>query len=438
MISSGAELTYAECRDRAEALALALRERGIDRFGAYLSDPADVLLALSASSAIGAEACIYSTELDEAGVEATAEAFDHEVVLTDEGSGLLIAQAQRIDELAPSGNAGLGPVPEHTPVLILTTGTTGEPKGARHDWRRLVETVRHPDERPGERWLLAYNLNQFAGIQVVLHALVSGATLVAAPTRRPADVIETVREHEVTSVSATPTFWRLLAGSLDEESARELPLRQITLGGEAVPGALIERLRRFFPEAKISQIYGATEFGTAVSVRDGRPGLPLSVLERDDDAPVQLRIVDGELQVRTKIGMEGYYKGGDATEGWRPTGDLVEIRGDRIMFVGRNTEIINVGGAKVHPLPIEEAASAVEGVALASAYGRPNPVTGQIVALDVVPEPGIDEDELEERLRAQLEEALPPQSRPRRIQFVEELEIRGNKLARLGAHGDDS
>jgi acyl-coenzyme A synthetase/AMP-(fatty) acid ligase len=68
-----------------------------------------------------------------------------------------------------------------------------------------------------------------------------------------------------------------------------------------------------------------------------------------------------------------------------------------------------------------------------TAYGRHNPVTGQIVALDVVPEPGVDPAELEEEIRAACEEALPPQSQPRAIRFVDELEIRGSKLARFGA-----
>src|SRR5207302_1178764 len=74
---------------------------------------------------------------------------------------------------------------------------------------------------------------------------------------------------------------------------------------------------------------------------------------------------------------------------WRPTGDLVEIRDDRIHFVGRKTEIINVGGAKVHPLPVEEAVCSVPGVQLAAVYGRPNAVTGPIVAVDLVPAPAV-------------------------------------------------
>lgn len=430
IISADRSLSYAACVERADGLARGLRDRGVERFGCALEDPADVLLVLAASSAVGSEACLYTRGIDADGVDALAATFAHGAVVVDPGMALAGTRALTPDELAvPEGEPPAEPA--RAPVLVLTTGTTGHQRAVRHDWARLVKAVGHADAEPGARWLLAYNLAQFGGIQVLLHALVSRATLVAASSRRPGDAIAAMVEHGVTRASATPTFWRLLAGSLDADAARELSLEQITLGGEAVQASLLERLRLFFPDAHISQIYGATEFGTAVSVRDGRPGLPLSVLDRGEDASVRLRIVDGELQMRSRVGMQGYHGEGDAGEDWRGTGDLVEVRADRIHFVGRRSEIINVGGAKVHPLPIEEAASAVDGVELAAAYGRANPVTGQIVALDVVAAPGADTGAIEAAVRAACA-ALPAAARPRRIRFVEAMETRGNKLSRPG------
>jgi acyl-CoA synthetase (AMP-forming)/AMP-acid ligase II len=423
--------SYSSCLARAEAVARGLREQGVDRFGCALSAHADLIVAAVAASAVGAEACLYPRDLDPAGLDRFAERFAHPVVLTDQSVSLESARSVTLDELLTADGPEL-PAPESAPVLILTTGTTGDQKGARHDWARLAQAVRHPDERPGTRWLLAYNLNQFAGIQILLHALRSAATLVVPPTRGAQDVIAAVREHRVTHVSATPTFWRLLVGQLDEARAAELPLQQITLGGEAAPEGLIERLHALFPAARISHVYAGTEFGSAVSVRDGRSGLPLSVLERSEDADVRLRIVDGELQIRSRVGMLGYHQGADDDSEWRPTGDLVEVRGDRIHFVGRTTEIINVGGAKVHPLPVEELACSVPGVNLAAVYGIPSPVTGQIVAIDVVPDPGVDPDELKGRLRAAWRQ-LPAAGRPRRMRIVPELEILGNKLMRREA-----
>lgn len=432
VISPQGQTSYAECLERAEAIAAGLAEREIDRFALLASDPAEVVAALAAATAIGAEPCVYPQELDDARLAKLSTDFDHEVLVADRWpvAGLASpasADVLNLDELAGGGEAAAAQ--PGAPILILTTGTTGDQKGVRHTWERLARAVRKPDDRPGTRWLLAYNLNQFAGIQILLHVLISGSTMVAPPSRRPRDLIETIREHEVTHLSATPTLWRLLIGSLDDRTAADLPLEQITLGGEASDDQLLGRLRELFGDARITHVYAGSEFGSAIAVGDGRAGLPLSVLERGEDSPVQVRIEDGELQLRSRAGMLGYFEGADTEDEWVATGDMVEVHGDRIHFVGRRSEIINVGGAKVHPLPIEELVCGIEGVEIAAAYGRPNPVTGQIVALDVVAAAGADPSELEAAIRAACE-ALPRPGRPRRIRFVPELEIRGNKLIR--------
>lgn len=419
-----ATLTYADVLHASEALARGLHHRSIERF-ACLGEAVDVLTLLCASTATGAEACVYPNAADDATIEEYAELFGHDVVVTTRSTSRATVAPEEI--AAPDRD--LPPRPERTPVLILTTGTTGTPKAVRHDWARLVNAAKSIDPRPGTRWLLAYNLNQFAGVQVLIHVLRSRATLVVPPSFQPRDAVGVIRELGVTHVSATPTFWRLAVAMLDEAGARELPLEQITLGGEAVPAPLLERLSALFPSARISQVYASTEFGSSVSVRDREIGLPASVLDRAEDADVQMRIVDGELQTRSRVGMLGYYGEDDADTDWRATGDLVELRGDRIVFVGRTSDIINVGGVKVHPLPVEEIVGRVADVHAARVYGRSNPVTGQIVAVDVVPRPGTDTERLDDEIRDACE-ALPPAARPRRIRFVDALEMRGHKIVR--------
>jgi acyl-CoA synthetase (AMP-forming)/AMP-acid ligase II len=207
-------------------------------------------------------------------------------------------------------------------------------------------------------------------------------------------------------------------------------VRQVTLGGEAVPAPLLGQLRQTFPNANISQVYAASEFGSSGSMRDGRSGLSLDVLDRDDSADISMKIVDGELWVRSRVGMLGYY-GEDPVkaDSWRPTGDLVEIVGDRILFRGRSSEIINVGGVKVHPLPIEERVGAVAGVDMARVFGRPNAMTGSIVAIEVVAAPGADTDMIGVAIRAACAD-LPAAARPRSIRFVDTVAMAGNKIVR--------
>ncbi len=431
IISPTGSVTYEECVSRSEALARGLHVRSIERFACMVDEVRELVALLCAASASGSEACVYPDTLDEQSIERLAQRLDHSVLVTDHSLALERPRPVILDGLA-AHDSSLPPRPERTPALILTTGTTGHFKAARHDWARLVEATKRADEPPRARWLLAYNVHQFAAIQVVLHVLVNRATLAVPASRRATDIVAAIRDLGITHVSGTPTFWRLLLGALDPRVAETLPIQQITLGGEAVPEFLLVRLRGLFPRARISQIYGATEFGTSVSVRDEHSGLPASVLARGDDADVQFRIVDGQLHVRSHIGMDGYWGEKSVTAEWRPTGDLVEVRDDRIYFVGRAGDTINVGGVKVHPLPVEDRVAAVAGVQLGRAYGRSNPVTGQIVVLDVVPAAGADRAALEERIREACA-SLPPAARPRRIRFVDELDVRGHKIARVDA-----
>jgi acyl-CoA synthetase (AMP-forming)/AMP-acid ligase II len=410
------------------AFARGISARRIDRFACDLGDVGDLVPLLCASSMVGSEACVYPAGLDEATIADYLSSFDQRVFVTDREVGRG-AEVIPPSALASAGDGAVSRFGDGAPAMILTTGTTGKPKGVRYDWSNLIAAIRHPDDTPGARWLLAYNLNQFAGIQVLLHVLASAATLVVPVSNQPRDAVVAMRDLGVTHVSATPTFWRFVISLLDEQVARQMPLKQITLGGEPSPGPLLEALRGFFPNAKISHVYAGTEFGPVVSVRDGRPGLPLTVLERGDDAAIQLKVIDGELMVRSRVGMRGYFGGDDVDEGWRPTGDLVEVTEDRILFVGRTSDVINVGGVKVHPLPVEEVAASVEGVELARAYGRPSPVTGEIVALDVVAKPGADKDAVERALRVAAE-SLAPAARPRRIRFVDQIDVRGHKILR--------
>jgi acyl-CoA synthetase (AMP-forming)/AMP-acid ligase II len=239
-----------------------------------------------------------------------------------------------------------------------------------------------------------------------------------------------MRAHGVDHASATPTYWRFLLAELRADGGPVPELRQITLGGEAVPAPVLAELTRVFAGAKISQVYAASEFGSTGSVRDGRHGLSLEVLSRGADADVAMKIVDGELWVRSRIGMLGYY-GEEPVDpdAWRPTGDLVDVVDDRIVFRGRTSEVINVGGVKVDPLPIEERVGGVEGVDMARVHGRSNPMTGAIVAVEVVAAPGADHDAIAAAIRAACAD-LPAAARPRSIKFVESVSMAGDKIVR--------
>jgi acyl-coenzyme A synthetase/AMP-(fatty) acid ligase len=189
-------------------------------------------------------------------------------------------------------------------------------------------------------------------------------------------------------------------------------------------------------------VYASTEFGSITSVRDGKPGLAVSSLHSESNPESNVRVEDGELWVRAGAGLLGYAGGspnadsdaepsGESGE-WRRTGDLVEIVDDRVMFRGRKSEVINVGGVKVHPLPVEDRITALDSVALARVFGRPNKLTGAIVATEIVPVGGVERADVD-AIRAQIKAAvadLPRAWQPRSVTFVDAIETKGGKTIR--------
>lgn len=428
--------TYGQLADDAVGVAAALTERGIRRFAIADVEAATVLPLLAGASLVGAEACQYPPDAPD-DLRSLVERFDHDVLVTDRDdlAGLtsqVLPTAALLAGADPGSSVQVDTTPPDgvRPHLVLTTGTTGAPRGVRHDWNRLVRGTSRVRSAPDERWLLAFGLHQFAGLQVLLHVAAAGSVLVAPAPRRPIEGLEAMRALGVTHASATPTYWRFLVAQLRSDGGAVPALRQVTLGGEAIPGPLLGELRETFSDAAVSQVYAASEFGSTGSMRDGRPGLSVDVLDRGDDADVDMRIVDGELWIRSRTGMLGYHGEPEIdADGWRATGDRVEVEGDRVLFRGRTSEIINVGGVKVHPLPIEDRVAAVEGVVMARVYGRPNAMTGAIVALEVVAAPDSDLTALKSALKAACAD-LVPAARPRSITFVDDIATTGSKILR--------
>lgn len=418
---------YDELLQRAESAAGYLITNGIDRVAVATYDAAHVIAALAGASLAGAEACVYPPEPPDR-IEQLAARFGHECLISDRDD---LGQAGRIVPVQELINArpGEGPLPPGRPHLVLTTGTTGEPRGVRHSWTRLVRRYESVTSAPGHRWLLCYGTHQFAGLQVLLHVLAIGAPLIAVTPRRPVEGLAAMRRHQANHASATPTYWRHVLLELAGDGGPVPPLQQITLGGEAADAALLARLQEVFPTAAVSHVYAASEFGSTSSIRDGVNGLPVDAL-RAHASGTELKVVDGELWVRSREGMLGYWGEPDIDpDAWRATGDLVRVENGRVVFEGRKSDIVNVGGVKVSPLTVEQAVSRAPSVAAVRAYGRRNALTGSIVAVDVVPVPGVSVEQVQDDVRRACE-ALDRAARPRSIHVVDEVATRGGKVVR--------
>lgn len=438
LIDRGRVWSRGESLAAVRTLAAALRQAGHRRLVAYLEDSADLVHLLLAAAESGVEIALANRLSPPSELAHYASTSGAEAVVVRMPESDFAGRQIRFDDLLGHGgghqaSAGAvdGTEPDAT-VVIFTTGTTGRPKGVRYRWENLVGQVRRRDDQHGSRWILLYQFNHFAGFQVLSHILGNDGSLVI-PANRDVDEIRTaMARHAVTHVSATPTFWRLFTG----QSAAPLPdVRQVTLGGEASTQDLLNRLRTLFPGAIVSQVYATTELGSCFSVTDGRCGFPASLLD-DPDRPNALRIVDGELQIRPRSGMLGYTgasngehsSASDST--WVPTGDVVEQVEDRVYFRGRTSEVINVGGVKVHPLDIEAVIATVPGVRHVRVSGKPNPIMGSLVIADIVLEEEAPQADVEARIRQAAETWLSRYQQPRLLNFVPHLETVNQKLSR--------
>lgn len=306
-------------------------------------------------------------------------------------------------------------------VLLTTSGTTGDPKITRHSIEELISRIAiDPLKRSGASWMLAYHPASFAGLQVILTALLNRAVIIVPDRMDLQGLVSSYITHRPTHISGTPTFWRgLLQTSLSPESTEHL--QQITLGGELTDQTLLDRLRTHFTNARIVHIYATTELGVIFSVNDERAGFPIDWLDSGVNG-FGLRQRNGQLEVKRS----------PSSNNWIQTGDLIEAVGDRIHFRGRSDGVINVGGAKANPEEIEEALLSHPEIAEVHVYGRPNTVIGMLVSADVVlrPDSTTDQDKLRVNIHQFAAEHLAAHKIPRMIQFVSEIQISptGKKL----------
>jgi acyl-CoA synthetase (AMP-forming)/AMP-acid ligase II len=363
------------------------------------------------------------------GADALAAVRHHAV----HGTELLVATSSRVDlgmreELGESGfavviangdehsvtPAKLKRVEESGRVWLLTSGSTGRPKRIGHTLESLT-TVR--GQQQPRTWLVPYSPGTYAWWQVITISLTQADQGLVVIEPSELDTWPTIAaEHGVTAASGTPTFWRQTIYR-DSEALAKVPLEQITLGGEPVDQAILDRLHEIFPQARISWIYASSEVGASIVVHDGKAGFPRAWLDRDPDPESERPIlhVDGDELVISSphhgAGLEGAHR----------TGDRVEFVDDRVLITGRlDSDEINVGGSKVSAGMVRNVLMAHPAVAWARVFARKAPLVGRMVAAEVVADPDLgpitDAD-----LVQWCTTRLPDYGVPRRIRFLDEI-----------------
>ena len=230
---------------------------------------------------------------------------------------------------------------------------------------------------------MCYAPTTYAGLQVFFSSYATGGSLVYA-SGTVGDLSLAIVREQVDVISATPTFWRMLVNAW--RPVPGLRLRQATLGGEIVRQDILNIIRSQFDPLKLTHIYASTETGPALVVSDGLEGFPARWLERND-GPVQIRIsLEGLMELRSAYAMLGYAdRDSRPDDEWYRTPDLVELRSDRVHFLGRSDSIVNVGGVKVSIDHLELEILCIVGIQDCRVYQRFSPITGSLLCVDILP-----------------------------------------------------
>lgn len=274
-----------------------------------------------------------------------------------------------------------------TEWIMTTSGTTSTPKLVVHNFESLSRSSVRSDRLAAQHWGLLYDPTRFAGMQLLLQALVGGGRLIApAPVDSFEERIACLVDNKCTALSATPTLWRKI---LMVPNSHKLDLVQITLGGEIVDQSIINALNSTFPKARITHIYASTEAGVGFSVKDGLAGFPVKYLDDMPASDTELKVGnDNTLLIRKKADTQYYLNSNIELQGddhWIDTGDLVECTDDRIYFKGRLNGSINVGGNKVSPEEVELCILEMEKVAAVSVTAKSSSLVGSLIQARVTP-----------------------------------------------------
>lgn len=220
-------------------------------------------------------------------------------------------------------------------------------------------------------------LDYIGGINTLFYTLANGGTLVSVTSRHPADVCRAIEKHRVQLLPTTPTFLNLLLLSAQYREFDLSSLELITYGTEVMPESTLRRLHEVFPNTRVLQTYGLSELGILRSKSKSSESLWVKVRGEG----YETKVVDGTLWIRARSAMLGYLNAPSPfdSDGWFNTGDLVEMDGEYIRILGRQSDIINVGGQKVFPAEVESVLLQMDNIKDAVVYGEKNPIVGNIV-----------------------------------------------------------
>ena len=459
LIDERGSLSFERVHRRSNALAHAFAEMGIgygDGVGIMCRNHRGFVEATLAAAKLGASALYLNTMF--AGpqlAEVTRREGPKVLVYDEEFTGLLegvdgsVARVvgwsdgdapgePTLEQLIAGGDeSDLKPPPDKPRFVILTSGTTGTPKGAQRSspdgllaMAALIERIPY---RARETMVIAAPLFHSWGFFHFVISLPTASTMVLRRRFDPEDTLLAVQESRAQVLAAVPVMIQRILQLPEETLARyDLSSLRITaLSGSALPGELATAWMDRFGDT-VYNLYGSTEvaYATVATPADlraapgtaGRPPRGTIVRLYDDAGREVPRGEVGRIFVGNEMSFEGYTGGGgkEAIDGLLSSGDVGHIDpAGRLFIDGRDDEMIVSGGENVFPREVEDLLADHEAVVEAAVIGVEDEEFGQrLKAFVVLGEEGqVSEDDLKAHVKAN----LASYKAPREVEFLDEL-----------------
>ncbi|WP_036518854.1 AMP-binding protein [Nocardioides sp. J54] len=479
IIDERGSITFSELQERTNALAHGLRARGVragDGVAVMCRNHRGFVEASIAISKLGADVLYLNTAFAGPQLADVLEREAPRVVVHDEEFTELLSRAAIADRVLGwtdddageeslegiiaaqlrAGNTGdLEPAGRKGRTIILTSGTTGTPKGAPRPQGGLpaaISLLSRMPLRSGWKSHVAAPLFHTWGFAHYQLAMVLGTTLVLTRKFDPEDALRILHEEQCDSFAVIPVMLqRILA--LPEETLDKYPLpnlKAVASSGSALPGDLPTRWMDRYGD-NLYSVYGSTEVAWAsiASPQDLReaPGcagrLPHQTVVKilDADGRELPTGESGRIFVGNSLQIEGYTGGGgkEVVDGLMSSGDVGRLDEEGRLYVeGRDDEMIVSGGENVFPKEVEDCIASHDQVAEVAALGVDDDDFGQRLRAFVVPVPGAEltEDDVKAHVRANLARYKVP----REVVFLDELprNATGKVLKRELATHDDA
>ncbi len=452
LIDDAGERTYSQLLRRAERMAAALRatvglgaaEAGSEepeRLGILCRNHSGMVEAMLAASMLGVDTVLVNTGSSASQLAAIAQeqrlrAIVHDHDFADQVAGLPREVARisesRLGELVwQADSRTLARPPRDGRTIVLTSGTTGAPKGARrpapNGFAGLAAVISRIPVRAGDRALIAapiFHTWGYAGLQI---CIAMGGTMVLQRRFEAAEALDAVVDERCAVLFAVPVMLQRML----EIPVRRTGLRVVAVSGSALRGGLATRFQDAYGEV-LYNLYGSTEvswasIATPAELRRnpataGRPPRGTRVAILDGHGNELPRGHTGRIFVGNEMLFDGYTNGSakETRDGLLDTGDLGHLDADGLLEVdGRADDMIVSGGENVYPSQVEELLAGLPQVREVVVVGVDDEEYGQRLVAWLALHDGerLDAEAVREYVRLRLARFQVP----REVRFLESL-----------------